>query len=30
LPGQEGAAAEMGCDRVLVNEKGQWLVKPVC
>lgn len=29
LPGQQGGAAEMNCDRLLVNEKGQWLVKPV-
>ena len=27
LPGQEGDATEMGCDRVLVNENGQWVVK---
>ena len=29
LPGQQGGAAEMNCDRVLASEKGQWLVKPV-
>ena len=29
LPGQEGDATDMGCDRVLVNEKGQWDVKPL-
>jgi ATP phosphoribosyltransferase regulatory subunit len=29
LPGQQGGAAEMNCDRLLANEKGQWLVKPV-
>ncbi len=29
LPGQTGSAADMGCDRVLVNESGQWVVKPV-
>ena len=27
LPGQEGDAADMGCDQVLVNEQGQWVVK---
>jgi len=27
LPGQEGGAIEMKCDRVLFNENGQWLVK---
>ena len=27
LPGQEGDATDMGCDRVLVNENGQWVVK---
>jgi ATP phosphoribosyltransferase regulatory subunit len=29
LPGQAGDAGTMGCDRVLVEEKGDWLVKPV-
>jgi ATP phosphoribosyltransferase regulatory subunit len=29
LPGQAGAAVEMGCDRLLVNQQGQWVVKPV-
>jgi len=29
LPGQEGGAVEMKCDRVLVNEHGQWVVKQV-
>jgi ATP phosphoribosyltransferase regulatory subunit len=28
LPGQAGDAATMGCDRVLVNEKGSWVIKP--
>ena len=28
LPGQDGSAADMGCARVLVNENGQWRVKP--
>jgi ATP phosphoribosyltransferase regulatory subunit len=27
LPGQQGGAAEMNCDRLLVNEKGRWVVK---
>jgi len=27
LPGQDGDAVGMGCDRVLVNEKGQWVLK---
>jgi ATP phosphoribosyltransferase regulatory subunit len=29
LPGQAGDAAAMNCDRQLVNENGQWVVKPV-
>ena len=29
LPGQAGDAGTMGCDRVLVKEKGEWVVKPV-
>jgi ATP phosphoribosyltransferase regulatory subunit len=29
LPGQAGDAGTMGCDRVLVSEKGGWVVKPV-
>lgn len=29
LPGQQGTAADMGCDSVLVKESGQWVVKPV-
>jgi ATP phosphoribosyltransferase regulatory subunit len=29
LPAQEGDATDMGCDRVLVNENGQWDVKPL-
>jgi len=29
LPGQEGDAAAMNCDRRLVSENGQWVVKPV-
>ncbi len=29
LPGQSGDAAAMGCDRMLVQEKGSWIVKPV-
>ena len=29
LPGQAGAAVEMGCDRLLVDQQGQWVVKPV-
>jgi ATP phosphoribosyltransferase regulatory subunit len=29
LPGQVGAAAEMGCDRVLVHANGEWVVRPV-
>ena len=28
LPGQAGDAATMGCDRVLVHEKGGWVIKP--
>jgi len=28
LPGQAGDAVAMGCDRVLVNEKGGWVIKP--
>jgi ATP phosphoribosyltransferase regulatory subunit len=27
LPGQQGAAAEMGCDRVLVQEGDSWVVR---
>jgi ATP phosphoribosyltransferase regulatory subunit len=27
LPGQHGAAADMGCDRELVLERGRWVVK---
>jgi ATP phosphoribosyltransferase regulatory subunit len=27
LPGQEGDATDMGCDRVLLNENGQWVLK---
>jgi len=29
LPGQAGDAGAMGCDRVLVSEQGDWVVKPV-
>ncbi len=29
LPGQVGDAASMGCDRVLVNEEGEWEIKPL-
>jgi ATP phosphoribosyltransferase regulatory subunit len=29
LPGQQGDAADMGCDRQLVEDKGNWTVKPV-
>jgi ATP phosphoribosyltransferase regulatory subunit len=29
LPGQSGTAADMGCDRVLVQDAGNWAVKPV-
>ena len=29
LPGQEGDAASMGCDRILVNEEGEWEIKPL-
>jgi len=29
LPGQVGDAGTMGCDRVLVEEKGDWVVKPI-
>ena len=29
LPGQAGDAASMGCDRLLVDEDGTWVVKPV-
>jgi ATP phosphoribosyltransferase regulatory subunit len=29
LPGQAGAAVEMDCDRLLVNQQGQWVVKRV-
>jgi len=28
LPGQAGDAATMDCDRVLVNAKGGWVIKP--
>ena len=28
LPGQAGDAATMDCDRLLVNEKGGWAIKP--
>ena len=28
LPGQAGDAASMGCDRLLVDEDGTWVVKP--
>ena len=28
LPGQAGDAASMGCDRLLVDEDGKWVVKP--
>jgi len=28
LPGQAGDAATMGCDRVLLHEKGGWVIKP--
>jgi len=28
LPGQAGDAATMGCDRILINEKGGWVIKP--
>ncbi len=29
LPGQQGDAADMGCDRQLVEDNGNWTVKPV-
>ena len=29
LPGQHGDAAGMGCDRQLVEDNGNWTVKPV-
>ena len=29
LPGQQGDAADMDCDRQLVEENGNWTVKPV-
>ncbi len=29
LPGQAGDARSMGCDRLLVDEDGTWVVKPV-
>ena len=29
LPGQTGGSVDMGCDRVLVNDGGNWTVKPV-
>jgi ATP phosphoribosyltransferase regulatory subunit len=29
LPGQSGDAADMGCDRVLVQDAGSWVVKPI-
>ncbi|NNG12218.1 MAG: ATP phosphoribosyltransferase regulatory subunit, partial [Halobacteria archaeon] len=29
LPGQNGDAAAMGCNRVIVHEDGAWVVKPV-
>ena len=29
LPGQQGDAADMGCDRLLVEENGNWTVEPV-
>ena len=28
LPGQAGDAATMGCDRILISEKGGWVIKP--
>ena len=28
LPGQAGDARDMGCDRVLVRDEGEWVVKP--
>ena len=28
LPGQAGDAASMGCDRLLVDQDGKWVVKP--
>ena len=29
LPGQNGDAADMGCDREIVLEHGRWVVKPI-
>ena len=29
LPGQQGDAKSMGCDRILVNEEGEWEIKPI-
>jgi len=29
LPGQDGDASVMGCDRAMVFEQGDWIVKPV-
>ena len=29
LPGQAGTAADMGCDRELILEGGQWKVKKI-
>lgn len=29
LPGQSGGAAESGCDRILVRDAGDWVVRPV-
>ncbi len=29
LPGQNGDAAAMGCDREIVMERGRWVVKPI-
>ncbi len=29
LPGQQGDAAAMGCDRIIVRERNTWVVKPV-
>ena len=29
LPGQAGSTSDMGCNRQLINEAGEWVVKPV-
>jgi hypothetical protein len=29
LPGQQGAGSELGCDRVLVSDAGEWVLRPL-